>query len=122
MTTPTQSMPPSITAYMLNNRFEAACSNQHYWVTGECKNAVNQPRDDWTFDMVCREGNLEFGERLSIIRCRIWSEKAYRINIELQRAGTTLAEALLDGMSLEVYGETKIWSGSLQLLITSIRP
>lgn len=84
-------MPPSITAYMLNNRFEAACSNQHYWVTGECKNAVNQPRDDWTFDMVCREGNLEFGVRLSIIRCRIWSE-------------------------------TKIWSGSLQLLITSIRP
>lgn len=107
---------------MLNDRFEEAWRNQHYWVTGECKNPIKQSGDHWSFDLVCREGSLESGEQLSIIQCRIWSDQADKIDADLQSNGTSLAAALVDGMNLEVSGRTNFWSGSLQLLITSIRP
>lgn len=120
MTSSTGLKPETISARKLSQRIEASCAKQLYWVTGECKNAVEGRGNTWTFDLVSREGNLEAGERLSIIPCKIWGSDVTRIEKYLKSQGSTLSAALVDGMSLEVRGETDFWANSLRLRVSGI--
>jgi exodeoxyribonuclease VII large subunit len=122
MTRATDSRLETISAGRLSQKIEEACSGQQYWVTGECKNARKSPGSVWRFDIVTKEAEHGKDENLCIIPCRILHNDARKIDGYLRSQGSSLSEALVDGMSLKVHGETNMWANSLQLRISRIHP
>ena len=112
----------TISAGRLSQKIGETCSGQQYWVTGECKNAWKNSGSIWRFDLVAQERQGGKAGKLSIIPCHIWPEDVQNIDGYLKRQGSSLDDALVDGMRLTVHGETDMWANSLRLKISRIRP